>query len=75
MHGRVPVAILVLIDIILYNGLPPGRPALELIVVDVDARIDDVDVDALSPTGVVLVLPVRAERELVSVADTRQTLR
>ena len=70
--GTVTVA--VLINVVLGNGLAPRSATLELKVLDVDASVDDVDVDAAAPVGIVLVLRECTEGELSTVADTSKAL-
>lgn len=50
------VAIAVLIDIVLGDGLAPARATGEFYVVDVDTSVNDVDVNALATLRVVQVL-------------------
>lgn len=68
------VAVAILIDVVLRNGLAPERATLELDMVDVDAGVDDVNIDALATSRVVLVLGERAECKLRPVTDTSEAL-
>ena len=69
------VAISVFVDIVLGDGLAPGGSTLELDVVDVDTRIDDVDVNTLTTGRVVLVESESPETKSLTVRDTRETLK
>lgn len=68
------VTVVVLIDIVLRNGLAPRGTALELGVVDVDTSVDDVNVDALTTIGRVLIASEGTEGEPGAVANTCETL-
>ena len=69
-----PVAVSVLVNIVLRNGLAPGRATLELDMVNVDAGIDNVDVNALTTFRFVLVESEGSEAESLAVRNTRKTL-
>lgn len=69
------VTVVVLINIVLWDGLAPGRTTLELSMVDVDTGVDDVDVDALTTVGGVLVASESTESKPGAVADTCETLK
>ena len=49
------MTISVLVDVILRDSLAPGGVTLELNVIDVDAGVDDVNVDTLAAGWVVFV--------------------
>ena len=68
------VTIVVNVLVVLGNGLPPRGTALELVVLDVDAGIDDVDINAVATKRLVLVLGEGAERQLGAMADAGETL-
>ena len=68
------VTVPVFVDVILRDGLPPGGTMLELDVVNVDASIDDVDVDTFTAGRVVIIESESAEAEFLTVGDTRKTL-
>jgi hypothetical protein len=67
------VTVSILVDVVLWDGLAPGSPTLELDVVDVDTGVDDVDVNALTASRVVLVESEGSETESLAVRDTRET--
>ena len=69
------VAVSVFVDIVLRDGPAPGGPALELDVVDVDTGIDDVDVNTLTISRVVLVTSESSETKSLTVRDTCETLK
>ena len=69
------VAISVFINIILGGGLAPGGPTLELDVVDVDTSIDDVDINTLTTSRVVLETSENSETKSLTVRDTCETLK
>ena len=52
-------------DVVLGDSLSPGGPTLELDVVDVDTGVDDVDVNTLTASRVVLVESERSEPSLL----------
>lgn len=64
------VAVAVDVLVVQRDGLAPGGAAAELLVVDVDARVDDVGVDAGTGVVVVQVLVEVAEVEGLAVGDT-----
>lgn len=68
------VTVVVLVNIVLRNGLAPEGTALELGMVDVDTSVDDIDVDALTTIGRVLVTSEGTEGEPGAVANTCETL-
>ena len=68
------MTVTVLINIVLRDGLAPGRAALELDVLGVNTGVDDVDINARTAVRVVLVLGESTERELRAVADARKAL-
>ena len=68
------VAIRIDVLIVLRDSPAPVRAALKLDVVDVDTSVNDVDIDALTTTRVVLVLGESAEGKLGTVAYPRKTL-
>ena len=68
------VTIVVLVDIILGNRLAPRRSTFELIMSNIDASIDDVDIDTLARIGIILVLGESSEGKLGPVADACETL-
>ena len=57
----------VFVDIVLGDSLSPGGPALELDMVDVDTGIDDVDVNTLTTSRVVLVTSESFETKSLTV--------
>ena len=65
------VTIAVVVDVILRDGCAPRGATLELDVVDVDASIYDIRIDALAAGGVVLVDRVCIGTELLTVGDAR----
>ena len=69
------MAVSVLVNIVLRNGLAPGRAALELDMVDVDTGIDNVNVNALTAFRFVLVESEGSEAESLAVRNTRKTLK
>jgi hypothetical protein len=68
------VTIVVLVDIILGNRLAPRRSTFELIMSNIDASVDDVDIDTLARIRIILVLGEGSEGELGPVADACKTL-
>ena len=70
--GSVPVTVLV--DIILGDGFSPKCAALELNMVDVNAGIDYVDVDAVTTKMVVYVLGEGGKVEFGSMTNACETL-
>ena len=68
------MTVAVLINVVLRDGLAPGRAALELDVLGVDTGVNDVDINARTAIRVVLVLGEGTERELRAVADARKAL-
>lgn len=64
------VAVTVLIDIILRYCLSPRSTALELFVKNVDASVDDIDVNTLATIVIIFVLGKGTEGKLGSVTDT-----
>jgi len=68
------VTVAILVDVILRDGLAPGSATLELDVMNVDAGVDDVHVNALTAGRVVLVESKGSEPKLFAVGDTRETL-
>ena len=64
------MAVSVLMNMVLRNGLAPGRAGLELDVVDVDAGIDNVCVNALAIFRFVLVESEGSEAETLAVRNT-----
>lgn len=68
------MTVAVLINVVLRDGLAPGRAALELDVLGVNTGVDDVDINARTAVRVVLVLGESTERELRAVADARKAL-
>jgi hypothetical protein len=65
------------IDIVFFLGncLPPRRATLKLDVVEIDASVDDVDVDTYARTVIVDVLLEVCPGQTTVVADARQSLR
>jgi hypothetical protein len=55
------VTVAILIDIISRDGLPPGGTTLELDMVDIDTRVNDIGVNTLPTLGVILVTREGAE--------------
>lgn len=68
------VTVAVLINVIQRNGLSPGSPTLELLVADVDAGVDDVDINTLTALLVEKVPGEGRESKLLTMAYTSQTL-
>ena len=68
------MAVTVLIDVVGRDSLAPGCTTLELNVPDVDASIDNIDIDAVTTVRIVNILSEGAESELRSVTDARKTL-
>ena len=68
------MTIAILIDIILRDGLAPGGMTLELDTLDVDASIDDIHVNALTTSRVMLVESESSETKFGMVGDTSKTL-
>lgn len=68
------VTVAVLINVILRDGLAPGRTALELDVLGVDTSVDDVNINTSTAVRIILVLGERAERKLRAVTYTRKAL-
>lgn len=68
------MSISILVDVILWDSLSPGCTTFKLDVINVDASINDVDVDAFAATVVVLVLGESAESKPGPVAYTRKPL-
>ena len=67
------VAVAILVSIAVGDGLSPLRTAFEVDVLGVCARVDDVDVDALTTVSGVEVLVPSAEAQGVAVRDTGET--
>jgi hypothetical protein len=68
------MAVTVLIDVVGRDSLAPGCTTLELNVSDVDASIDNIDIDTVTTVRIVNILSEGAESELRSVTDARKTL-
>jgi hypothetical protein len=68
------VAIVIIIDITRGDRLPPRCAILELYVVDIDTRVNDVDIDTFATIVFILILVESAKGELGAVADTCETL-
>jgi hypothetical protein len=68
------VTVTILIDVIGRNCLAPGSTALELDVMDVDAGIDNIDIDTFTTVRIVDILCKSGETKLLLVTDTRKTL-
>ena len=68
------VSVVVLINIVRRYGSTPDRTTLEFDVCDMNAGIDDVDVNTLAALGIVFVLLEGAEAEFGTVTDARKTL-
>jgi hypothetical protein len=68
------MAVTILVNIIGRDCLAPGSTALELLMFDVDASIDNIDIDTFTTIRVVNILGKSRKAELLSMADTRKTL-
>jgi hypothetical protein len=68
------VAVTVLINVIGRDSLAPRGTAFELLVVDVDAGVDNIDIDTFTSIRIVNILRERTKTELRSVADAGKTL-
>ena len=68
------VPVRVLVHIIRRYRRTPDRTTLKLDVGDADARVDDVDVNALATLWIVSVLLGGAEGESGTMTDARKTL-
>jgi len=68
------VAIAILIDVRLGNGLTPRCATLEFDVVDVDTGVNDVDINTFSSTLFVLVLGERRESKFLAMRYASKTL-
>jgi hypothetical protein len=68
------VTVVVLVDIVLGNGLAPLGATRELFVMNVDASIDNVDIDTLATERLVVVFAVSAKSQAGAVADAGETL-
>ena len=68
------VAIVVIVVFVLWDRLAPNRTALEFDVVNVDASVDDIDVNTFATSAVIDVLGESVEGEFRSVTDTRKSL-
>jgi hypothetical protein len=68
------VAISILIDVILWDSLSPGCTTFKLDVINVDASVNDVNVNAFAATVVILVLGESAESKPRPVAYTCKPL-
>jgi hypothetical protein len=71
---RRTMTVSILVDVVLGDRLSPRSSALELDVVDVDASVDNVDVDALSGGLVVLVLGEGRETKSLAMRESSETL-
>ena len=69
------VAIVVFVKVIQGDSLAPRCTSLELLVVDVDASVNDVDINTLTAIMIIFILGESAEGELWAVANTRETLK
>ena len=68
------MAITILIHIVGRDGLSPRRTTRKLNMADVDAGVDDVDVDTIPTIIVVLVPGEGGEGEPGAMANSRKTL-
>lgn len=66
------MTVAILISITCWDGLSPGRTALEVDVLDVGASVDNVYVNALTAVGAVKIFVECAKGETVAVRDTSQ---
>ena len=64
------MAVSVLVNIVLRNGLAPGCATLKLDVVDVDADINNVHVNALAVLKIVLIESEGSKAETLAVRNT-----
>ena len=71
--GSVTVAVLV--DVVLGDSCAPSGATLELDVVNVDTGINDVHIDTLTASRIIIVDRVCVGAELLTVRGTRKTLR
>lgn len=68
------VTVAIFINVIQRNRLAPGSAPLEFNVVNVDAGVDDIYVNAFATVRVIFVLGEGAKRKLGTVADSCETL-
>ena len=69
------MAVSIFVNIVLRDGPAPGGLALELNVVDVDTGIDDVDVNTLTTSRVVLIESESSEAKSLAVEDMCKALK
>ena len=69
------VTVAVLINVILGNGLAPRSAAFEFNMVNVDASVDNVDIDAITTLRVIEVLGESAKSQPWAMADAGETLK
>jgi hypothetical protein len=69
------MAVAILIDVILGDGLTPSCTTLEFDVFDVDTSIDDVDIDTLATLWLVDIPGEGTESQFVAMADSCKTLK
>ena len=68
------MAVAINVFIIRRDGVPPASTAFKLVMGNIDAGINDIDVNALTALRVVLVLGERGESESGTMTDTGQSL-